>query len=155
MSDDIITSPTLDTESGIVTSVKDFSGKLTLDLTDDEIKRAMVIVTRVKRKWQERFRSKFSDPNLSFSLDEAMDLVTQFEDEIKTELAEKVNVLATVDPIPVLEGKPLVIEWIGKLPGDDIYKYGMDHERKETQVKKATQRGEDFLGQKDSYHKNS
>lgn len=136
------------TDPSIVTSAKDFSGKLTLDLTDDEIKRAFEIIVRVKGKWQERFRRKFSDVE-NFTLENALDMIAQFEDEIKTELAEKVNVLATVDSTPILMGEPLAIEWIGKLPSDSINVHGFDHEKKNWEVQRATARGEDFLGQKD------
>lgn len=143
------TSPTLDADSGIITSARDFSGKLTLDLTDEEIKRAFEIIVPIKKRWESIFRVKFSDPNLSFTMDQALDMVEQFEDEIKTRLAEDVNILATVDTTPLLEGQPLIIEWIGRIPGDNVFKYGLDHEKKEWEVKKATARGEAFLGQND------
>jgi hypothetical protein len=142
------TSPELDVNTGIVKSTRDFSGSLTLDLTDDEIARAYRIVVSVKTKWQEIFRRKFNDPS-SFSLDKAMQMVEHFEDEIKTELAEKVGILATVNTVPLLEGQPLEIDWIGKIPGGDLDRYGFDHERKGWEVKRATERGEDFLGQHD------
>lgn len=142
------TSPDLETDSGIVTSAGDFSGKLTLDLTDEEIKRAFEIIVPIKKRWENIFRVKFSDPNLSFTMDQALDMVEQFEDEIKTRLAEDINILATVDTTPLLEGKPLVIEWIGRMPGDNVFKHGLDHERKEFEVKRATNRGEDYYGQK-------
>jgi hypothetical protein len=142
------TSPTLDTNSGLMNNSKTFSGNLTLDMSDAEIQAAWRIIHRVRGKWTEVFRRKFNDPG-TFKLDDAMKLVEHFEDEIKTELAEKVNVLATVNTIPILEGQPLEIEFIGKLPGSDIYKYGMDHERKGWEVKRATAKGENFLGEHD------
>lgn len=131
---------------GIITSTKDFSGSLTLDLTDDEISRAYRVIVRIKTKWEGVFRKKFPFD----SLDQALDLLSQFDDEIKTELAEQCNILATVDTTPILEGQPPVIEWIGKLPGDDIYKEGLDHERKEYEVKRAHARGEAFYGEKEA-----
>jgi len=135
----------LPTNDGIVKTAKEFSGALTLDLTDEEIARALKIVMRVKQKHQEIFRKKYPFD----SLEQALELIANFEDEIKTELAERCNVLATIDTVPMLEGKPMNIEWIGKLPGDALYKYGMDHEKKEWEVKRANVRGEDYLGQKE------
>lgn len=140
------TSPTMDTDSGIVTTAKQFSGNLTLDLTDEEIAAAYRIITRIKAKWQEKFRRKFNDPN-SFELDDVLKLVAEFEDEIKTTLAEQVNILATVNTVPILEGQPLEIDFIGKMPSSsDVY--GFDHEKKEWEVKRANANDEDFLGQK-------
>lgn len=141
------TSPELPTQDTRVKTAKEFSGALTLDMTDEEIAQAYRIVVRVKSKWQEKFRRKFNDPS-AFKLDDALKMIEQFEDEIKTELAEKVQVLATVNTVPILEGQPLEIDWIGRLPGSDLARYGMDHEKKEWEVKRAVERGEDFLGQK-------
>lgn len=138
----------LPTNSGIVRTGKEFSGALTLDLTDEEIAAAYKIVVRVKNKHMAIFRRKFNDPS-TFKIDDALKAISEFEDEIKTELAEKVQVLATIDTVPLLEGLPMQIEWIGKLPGSDLHKFGMDHEKKEWEVKKAVTRGEDFLGQKE------
>lgn len=148
MSEEHPTTPDLPTDEGIVKSAKGFSGALTLDLTDDEIAIAYREIVRIKRRWEEVFRRKFNDPT-SFKLDDALKLVEQFEDEIKTTLAEKLEVLCTVNTVPILEGHPLEIEWIGKLPGSSLDRYGMDHEKKEFQVKRANARGEDFYGQKD------
>lgn len=134
-------------DSTIITSPKDFSGKMTLDLTDDEIKRGFELVVRIKTKWESIFRQKFGTTG-GFSLEEVLESLSEFEDEVKTTLAEQLNVLATVDTVPILEGQPPVIEWIGKLPDDDIYKYGLDHEKKSYEVNKAKDRGEDYLGQK-------
>ena len=140
------TSPELPANTGIMKSAKDFSGSLTLDLNDEEIAIAYKIIIRVKRRWEEVFRRKFNDPS-SFKLDDALKLVEQFEDEIKTELAEKVGILATVNTVPLLEGQPLEIDWIGKIPTSSDA-YGFDHEKKEYEVKRATAQGEDFLGQR-------
>lgn len=151
MSEEIVvpTSPELPTQDTRVHTAKEFSGALTLDLTDEEIARAYRIVVDIKRKWQDKFRRKFNEPT-TFKLDDALKMVEQFEDELKTELAEKCQVLATVNTVPILEGQPLEIEWIGTLPGHASNRYGMDHEKKGYEVKKAVERGEDFLGQKGS-----
>ena len=144
---DVPTSPELPADSGLMRTEKQFSGAMTLDLTDDQIAAAIKIVHRVRSKHMEIFRRKFNDPS-SFKLDDALKAIEHFEDELKTELAEKVNVLASVNTVPLLEGQPMEIEWLGVLPGGSLDKYGQDHERKTYEVKKATERGEDYLGQK-------
>jgi len=132
-------------DAGRVNSLKDFSGALTMDLSDAEIKRAFELVITTKNKWQEIFRAKFPFD----SIEAAMDLVGQFEDEVKTRLAEELSLLVTVDVMPVLEGREIEIVFMGAFPGHSVNKYGFDHERKEYEVKKATTLGEDaVLGQK-------
>jgi hypothetical protein len=146
-----ITSPALPTDEGVVRSVKEFSDTLTLDLTDAEIKAAFEIIIKVIQKWQGIFRAKI-DPNspLSFgAVEEVMKAVDDFEDEIKTRLAESLNLLVSVDVMPVLEGTgypTIVLE--GALPSHSSAQYGMDHEKKAYEVKKAKERGEVFLGAK-------
>lgn len=142
-----VTSPTLPTDDGIVHTQKQFSDNLTQDLTDEEIQQCMRLILPIKAKWQNKFRYKFNDPD-TFNMDDVFRFLSEFEDEVKTTLAEKVNVLATVDTTPLLEGKAPVIEYIGVLPGHNLSKYGMDHEKKIFEVKKATERNEDFLGQR-------
>jgi benzoyl-CoA reductase/2-hydroxyglutaryl-CoA dehydratase subunit BcrC/BadD/HgdB len=144
----IVTSPDLPVDEGVVHSVKEFSGAMTLEMTDDAISHALRVMMPIREKWINFFRRKFNDPT-SFTLDDAMEAVEKFEDELKYELADKCNVLATVDTVPLLEGQPMRIEWLGQMPGSDIYRYGMDHEKKEWEVKRATERGEDYLGQGD------
>lgn len=141
------TSPNLPTNEGLANDAKTFSGSLTLDLTDDEIKTAWEIIQRIKFKYTQKFQRKFNDPQ-NFTLDDVTRFADEFEDELKTTLAERCNILATVNVVPVLEGRPLEIEIIGALPGGDMEKYGMDHEKKAWEVRRATERGEDYLGQK-------
>jgi hypothetical protein len=143
----IVTSPDLPTDEGIVHSVKEFSGAMTLEMTDDAIASSLRVMMPIREKWITYFRQKFNDPG-TFSLDDALEAITKFEDELKYELADKCNVLATVDTVPLLEGQPMRIEWIGQMPGSDIYKYGMDHEKKEWEVKRATANDENYLGEK-------
>lgn len=143
-----VTSPNLPTSEGIIHTPKDFSGSLTLELSDEDIKRGFELVMKIKSKWESRFRSKFNDPS-TFELDDVLKELSEFEDEVRTRLAEELNVLATVDTVPILDGQPPIVDWVGKLPGDALYSYGFDHERKEWEVKRATVRGEDYLGQKD------
>lgn len=132
------------TNDGIVSTPKEFSDALTLDLTDDEITQAMQITLRIRQKWQDRFRSAFRD--LNFTVNQAMKMVDQFEDELKDELANKLNILVHVDAAPVFEGEPMVIEFMGGLPSHSSAKYGLDHEKKTWEVQKAKEKGQDFLG---------
>lgn len=135
--------------AGLMNTTKAFSGNLTLDLTDEEIKAAWVIIQRVKKRHQEIFRRKFNDPS-TFTLDDLHKYIEEFEDEIKTRLAENVGILASVNTVPLLEGEPIEIEWLGVIGGHDLEKYGLDHEKKEYEVKKATARGEAFLGEREA-----
>lgn len=108
------------------------------DLTDHEIQQVFRIVTSVR----DRYAMKQNTPeNL-----EAM------RDEVLTRLAE-INVLATFDPTPAFYGEPPAFEILGKVSGDSIHKYGFDHERKQYEVIKSKERGEDYLGQRESYNK--
>lgn len=142
------TSPTLDTGDGdVVNTGASFSNAMTLELTDAEIQAAWRIIWGVRAKHQMKFIQKFNDAS-TFNLDDALKALEEMEDEIKTKLAE-VDILASVDTVPILEGQPPAIEIIGMLPGSNLAKYGMDHERKEFEVKRATQRGEAFLGEHD------
>lgn len=140
-----VTSPTLPANEGIVHTPKQFSDALTLDLTDEEITRAFAITTSVSRKWRQIFAYRLG-PHSTFTLDQAMKLVDNFEDELKTQLAEKLDILAQVDVTPVIEGQPPVVEILGALPSHSSTKYGLDHEKKTWEVKKAKALGQDFLG---------
>jgi hypothetical protein len=110
------TSPELPADHDLIRTEKGFSGAMTLDLTDDQIQACMRIVKGVRNKRIGRWLSKFNDPQ-NFTLDEALKEVDAYEDELKYELADKVGVLVTVNAVPLLEGLPLQIEWLGVLPG--------------------------------------
>lgn len=139
------TSPDLPTDD-LIKSKKEYSDILTQDLTDDEISKSFKIIIPIIQKWQERFRTRaFSYP----TIEAAMEDVEKFEDELKYELATKLKIYATVDVMPVLEGKPPVIVIQGPLEDHLIHKYGFDHEAKTFEVTRAAQRGEDYLGAKD------
>ena len=141
--EDPVTSPTLPANEGFVYTPKQFSDALTLDLTDGEIQQALGIIVNTSKKWRTRFAYKsltgFHD------VEEAMKLVDQFESELKTRLAD-IDLLATVDVMPVFEGQPPIVELVGALPGHPSEKYGLDHEKKTWEVKKAKALGQDFLG---------
>lgn len=139
--------PQIDAPGIIMHNPKELSDSLTMDLTDDQINDLFRVVLPIREKWQQKFIAKFTN-DASFNVDKAMEMVDQFEDELKYESAIKLNLLVTVDVSPVLEGKEMIIDVVGALPGHDINKYGMDYEKKEYQVKKAVSRREDWLGQK-------
>lgn len=142
-----VTSPELPVQTGIAVTRKAFSDGLTLDLTDSEISQALRITLPIKQKWGEVFRSKLRHGN--FTVEQAMKLIDQFEDELVTTLAEKLSLIANVDASPVFEGEPLIIDFIGALDSHYSAAYGADHEKKAWEVRKANERGEAFLGERD------
>lgn len=139
----LVTSPEMPVDPGIVTTPKAFSDALTLDLTDDEIQRALTTTLRIKKKYEEKFRYRFGSPN--FTVEQAAKMIDQLEDEIKTTMAE-MDILVHVDMAPVFEGEGPVIEFLGAMPSHYSAKYGSDHEKKTWEVQKALERGEVFLG---------
>jgi hypothetical protein len=143
---DIVTSPTLPTDDGIVTSAKQFSDALTQELTDEEIKQAFELTIRITEKWHEKFVRRFSGG--IFTPEEALEALDEFEEELKYELATRLHVYATVDPSPVFEGEGPIVEFMGALPSHSIAKEGFDHDKKTWEVQHATERGENYYGQK-------
>lgn len=137
------TSPDLPTDD-LVKTKKEYSDLLTQDMTDDEISKSFDIMLPIIQKWQERFRRR---ADTYPTVEAAMEDVERFEDELKTELAEKLHVYATVDVLPLLEGKPPVIVIQGPLEDHIIHKYGFDHEKKTYEVTESSRRGETFLGE--------
>lgn len=139
-----VNSPTLPVNQGIVHSPKAFSDGLTLDLTDEEITRFLQITLPIRQRWSSTFRSKLRHNN--FTVEEAFKLLDEFEDELVYELATKMDLLVSVNVEPVLEGEPPIIDILGALPSHSSAQYGLDHEKKSWEVKRAKERGEDFLG---------
>lgn len=146
---DVPTSPDLPTQGDMIASKKAFSDAMTLDLSDEEIEKCMTIIMRIRNKHMMRFRQKFNDIQ-NFTVDDALRYLSEFEDELRTTLAEEAHVLATVDSEPVIFGDPPVIEWLGVLPGGSLDRYGTDHEKKTWEVQRANERGESYLGEKKS-----
>lgn len=146
------TSPQLPVNDGVVHSAKEFSDGLTQDLTDSEIKTAFELTVRIANKWHEKFARRFG-PHSIFTPEQALEALDEFEEELKYELATKLHVYATVDATPVFEGKPPIVEFAGALPSHQIAKYGMDHEKKTFEVKRATAREEDYYEQKGKHKK--
>lgn len=139
-----VDSPALGVDEGKVFTPKQFSDGLTLDLTDDEIKRAFEIIVSVSRRHRAKFITKVQHPG--FNVEKAMKMIDEFEDELITRLAESMDLIATVDASPVFSGEPPVVDIVGALDSHYTAKYGLDHEKKEWEVKRATQQGQDFLG---------
>lgn len=147
-----VTSPKLPVDDGIVSSAKEFSDVLTQELTDDEIKSAFELTVKISHKWHEKFVSRFG-PHSLFTPEEALEALDEFEEELKYELATRLHVFATVDATPVFEGQPPIVEFAGALPSHAIAKQGFDHEKKTWEVQHATERGEDYYGQKGKHKK--
>jgi hypothetical protein len=109
------------------------------DLTDSEITETFKIVALVREKYA---RTANTPENLD-----------KLRDEVLTRLME-IGVLATLDPAPCLYGEPPIIEILGKVSDDKVFHTeGFDHEKKQYEVRKATDRNEDWLGQKESVNK--
>jgi hypothetical protein len=148
MSDVFPTSPNLPVnDRDVVRTPGEFSRALTLELTDDEIKRALQVTVPIVNKHQTIWRTKYPFD----SLEQVADLLEELEKELSYRLMEEVDCLVRVDATPVFEGQAPVIEWLGKVEGTSLDRYGMDHEKKTYEVQKAEDRGEEFLGQKDNY----
>lgn len=130
-----------------MSTAKQFSGAMTLEMTDDEIKKALQLTVGIVRKHQTQWKRKFPFD----SLDQVADLIEELEKELAQTLMEEVDVLMRVDGTPVFAGQPPVIEYMGRLDTSSLAKYGQDHEKKTYEVQKAKDRGEDYLGQKDNY----
>ncbi len=139
-----VDSPDLPVHEGIVRTPKQFSEGLTLDLTDDEIKRALQIIIPLSHRYRSKFASKLRHTN--FTVEQAMKLVDEMEDELVTRLAESMSLIATVDASPVFEGQPPIIDLVGALPDHYSAKHGFDHEKKGFEVKRAKDLNQDFLG---------
>lgn len=121
-----------------VGSLKEFSDTLTLDLTDAEIKQAFEICMRSLRKWRPIFNAKF-DPHSATSVntaDEAHSLIMQWDGEIRDQLAE-MDLDGEIDIEPLRYGQPPTIVINGALESHYSAKYGMDHERKTYEVRRA------------------
>lgn len=104
-------------------------------LTDSESIEAVQVIGEAQMKWASKHNSK---ENL-----EAL------RDEVLTKLME-INILAEFDVAPCFHGEPPIVEFIGKIAGDGLHKYGFDHEKKKWEIDRAHDRGEDYLGEKES-----
>lgn len=107
------------------------------ELTDYDVRRVGEIVGRLVQQYSAKTASVENLNNL--------------RDEALTRLAE-IGILATLDPAPVFSGEPPTVEIVGKVTGHDDHKYGFDHERKQAEVRRANELGEDYRGQKEKHN---
>lgn len=105
------------------------------ELTDTEAVTVTRLIGECQMKWAHKANTK---ENLEY-----------LRDEVLTKLMGY-NILAEFDPAPCFYGEPPIVEIRGKVPGDPIHQYGFDHERKKWEIDKAHDRGEDYLGEKES-----
>jgi len=105
------------------------------DLLDSEVKEVFAIVHSIQNRYAKRVATS---ENLN-----------EMRDEILTRLMG-MNILAEIDIAPFYNGEPPTVEIIGKVKTDSIHKYGFDHEQKQYEVRKATRRGESYLGEKEN-----
>lgn len=113
-----------------IKSEKEFAG-VAMELQEHEIKSAIQLVYLLQAKYSHL-------PNNAANLE-------KLRDEALTRLAE-MGILATLDPAPCLYGEPPTLEIIGRV-GDFGFQKETDHEKKGWGVKKAVERGEEYLGQ--------
>lgn len=132
------------TQDTVVTTQKAFSDSQTMDLTDEEIKGCFETLIPIYKRWQTKWATKWSAPEQR-TMDDFEQAVTELEDEIKTRFYER-GILATVNPEPLLEGQPPMVEFLGKIPDSGGINF-QDHERKNWEVMRSKQTGEDYLGQ--------
>lgn len=123
----------IDTPDETFTSGKRFA-QLASDLTDEEIQNAFMVINAAR----EKYRGLPSTPN---NLD-------RLRDEVEYRLAE-VGILAKLDPTPVIEGRPPVIDIIGKVDIGPFAAVEVDHEKKQWQIHEAIKRGEYRYGEKE------
>jgi hypothetical protein len=136
-----VTSPQLSARDGIVSSEKELSDALTLDLLDHEIPELFKIVLQVNARYYYRHFD---------TIEQGVKILEEMEREMQQELAERMQILCRIDASPMLMGNQPILEVLGRLPSHDIAKHGFDHEQKEWEVKRASSRNEDYLGQKEN-----
>lgn len=123
----------LPVSDGVIRTEKEMAG--IPDLTDEEIQNMWKIVVEVNNKFMYKTTS---EENLR-----------ALEDEVKTRLMN-VGILVGFDPTPILQGKPPILDIVGKVSTDPIHKYGFDHEKKGYEVNRANAQKEGWLGQKEN-----
>jgi hypothetical protein len=106
------------------------------ELNDSEAVAAFELVARISAKYARK--------------DATVENLDALRDECLTRLAESMNILAEIDISPIYSGEGPIVEFKGKFTGDDIHQYGFDHEKKKWEIDKAHDRGEDYLGEKES-----
>lgn len=119
-----------DNKSTVVTSTKEFSDNSMMELTDSEVQAALSEILRIQEKYQYRLANEANLQSLASEITEKM-----FD----------MNILVSFDPTPLFEGDAPHLEILGKV-GGEFDKHGFDHEREQWEVKRANDKGEDFLG---------
>lgn len=105
------------------------------ELLDSEAQEAVQVIASVQSKYADRQNT--------------VENLEELRDEALTRLME-IGILAEFDPTPAFYGEPPILEIRGKISTDPLHKYGFDHEQKQYEVRKAQERGEEYLGQKES-----
>lgn len=105
-----------------------------MELTDSEVQEVFAEIVRIQERYKFRTASRANLDSL--------------QDEVLTKL-HGMNVLASFDPTPLLNGEPPIVEIVGKIRADDIHKYGFDHEREYWEVQRANERGQDVYHEKE------
>jgi hypothetical protein len=100
------------------------------ELTDTESTQAVKVIAEVQEKYKNRTNS--------------VENLEELRDEVLYKLME-IGIVAEFDPTPCFYGEPPILEIKGKRE----MKYGFDHEQKGWEVRRALERGEDYLGQKE------
>lgn len=147
MSKPYVTSPNLPTDRDVVGTAKGFVNATTTELNDDEAKKFLEITIGIVKKHQTIWKRLFPFD----SLEQCVGLLDRLEQELTYTMMVEMNIMVRVDGTPIFAGGAPVIEFLGKTEGTPFAIYGMDHEKKEAEVRKAKDRGEDYLGQKDNY----
>lgn len=105
------------------------------ELTDSESTAAFQLIIELQSKYAYKANT--------------VENLEQLRDEALTRLME-MNILAELDVTPCFHGESPILELKGKVSGDPLHKYGFDHEKKKWEIDKAHDRGEDYLGEKES-----
>lgn len=128
-------------------TAKGFVNATTTDLNDDEAKKFLELTVGIIKKHQTVWKRIFPFDNL----EQCMELLDKLEQELTYTMMVEMNIMVRVDGTPVFAGGAPIIEFLGKTEGTPFAIYGMDHEKKEWEVKKAKGRDEAFLNEKDNY----
>jgi hypothetical protein len=109
--------------------------KYATDLTDEQVRQVGSVIGSMNQRFSKKGNSV---KNLE-----------ELRDEALTRLAE-INILATVDPSPCFYGGAPIVDIVGAVNPNPA---GFDHEKKQHEVQKAVELGEDYRGQKENPNK--
>lgn len=138
-----------DPDAGTARSRTEFA-HIAYNLLDHEADRVGEIARKYQLRWIRESAGILSDPRLGTKTwEKLVEAAERIGQDVKEELADKLNLVAAWDSTPIYWGQPPLLEIMDKVEGDDIHRYGFDHEQKGHEVLKARDRGEDFLGQRE------